>query len=367
MVRDRRGKAVGLLLALLAAAPAPAQEQPSPDETGMPARIYTTREERRDAGLRHEVTDGLTVSGLLELEGAAQQFALRDDDTTPGDSEYSGVLELSAELEPAEWLTGEVIYEIERESETGWREPGLDEATAAVEVGAFELEGGRLYVPFGEYFSHFVSGPILEFGETRGAGAKLSWSPDDRLDVAAFTLRGRARPLGQRRRDWDWGVAVEASPFAAGTFAASYLSDLADSEERLLEDSDDRYVRRVPALSGYAALGAGDVEMTAEYVGALRGFRELDADRNRPCAWNVELAYFPLDPVQVALRAEGSREIEDEPDAQYGIAVAWRFLPVASITVEYLRGRYRRGLAEDGLERELEGVDQVAAQVGIEL
>ncbi|MFA5941532.1 MAG: LbtU family siderophore porin [Sinimarinibacterium sp.] len=329
------------------------------------ARIYTTREERRDAGLKHALADWLLASGLVEFETLDQRRSLFDESGHSDDSEYTATLQLGVEATPLEWMKIELISELEQDSETGQTGPVLDEAVLALEAGDFELELGKLYVPFGVYFSRFVSGPLVEFGETRAHAAALSYGPDERLDIVAFTYDGRARPLsGSRRRDW--GFALEVSPLPFATVGASYLSDLADSDEDLLDDSQGRYEQRVDAWSAYAVAGAGPFEASVEWLAARRAFRELDTDRNRPRAWNIELAYAPRDDVDCALRYEGSRELEDAPRWQAGVAATWRALRSASLTVEYLRARFRRGLAEDARERPIDGRDLFAAQLSVE-
>ena len=83
-------------------------------------------------------------------------------------------------------------------------------------------------------------------------GERLLYGPHDRLDLAAFVYEGRARKAGSNAGYWDWGFAVEAS-LESSMFGVSYLSDLADSQERLLTDSSDRYEKRVDVLSAYAS------------------------------------------------------------------------------------------------------------------
>jgi hypothetical protein len=160
---------------------------------------------------------------------------------------------------------------------------------------------------------------------------------------------------------------VEGSPFESSTFGVSYLSDLADSQERLLMDSSDRYERRVDALSAYAVFGFDWFELTAEFVAALDSFKEFGPEEDRPSAWNVELAYFPRADVQLALRLEGSSELEGAPRYQGGIALGWRFTNLSSLTLEYLHGAFKRGLAEDSRERDLDKVHQIGAQLSIEI
>jgi hypothetical protein len=259
-------------------------------------------------------------------------------------------------------VKGELIYEYDDEA----NRHTLDEAIAAFEAGDFELAVGKQYVPFGVYFSHFVSGPLLEFGETRDRGATLSYGPDERLDLSAFAYKGRAEKVDSDGRRWGWGLAAEMSPFAFGSFGISYLSDLADSQEGLLSDENDHYASRVGGLSASAILGLDRFEVTAEFVRALSAYTELEPDRNRPRAWNVELAFYPSGNFAWALRLEGSNELDGAPHLRGGVAVAWRVIRNASLTLEYLRGTFRRGLAEDANERALNTVNQVGGLITID-
>jgi hypothetical protein len=325
-------------------------------------RAYTTREERREAGLQHELTPWLTVAGLAEIEQAMQRYDLHDTPDTGHDDDLSASLQLGLDLDLPLQMHGELVFEYENHPDR-FR---LDEGLISYETGDFDLELGRLYIPFGEYFSHFPSGPLLEFGETRGDGLILSWGPDERLDLAAFLYRGQAQAAEGDTGQRDYGLAIEAKPLAMATVGMSALSDLADSDERLLDDHGDRYARRVPALSAHASAGLDDFEMTAEYVCALRAFHELDADRNRPAAWNLELAWYPSGPYEWALRVEGSDELEDAPHRQAGASFTWRFADHAFLALEYLQGRFRHDLAEDSAGHALTRVRHLGAQLSVE-
>ncbi|MCU7848162.1 MAG: hypothetical protein KZQ89_09190 [Candidatus Thiodiazotropha sp. (ex Lucinoma kastoroae)] len=52
----------------------------------------------------------------------------------------------------------------------------------------------------------------------------------------------------------------------------SYQSDLADSDERLFEEEDDRYVDRVSGISGYLLLVSQQFEFSFELVAATDFF-----------------------------------------------------------------------------------------------
>lgn len=134
------------------------------DEVSEPVRFYITREERRDAGLKHEITPWLTLGALAEVE-----YVLRQDKPfgTGSDSQEDTLIEtlrLVFEITPTDWSTFEVVYEYDGE----FNRHVIDEAIAKFEFGHYEFELGKFFVSFGEYFNHSVTGPVLEFGETQG-------------------------------------------------------------------------------------------------------------------------------------------------------------------------------------------------------
>ncbi|HET9233631.1 MAG TPA: hypothetical protein VFP10_05800 [Candidatus Eisenbacteria bacterium] len=335
---------------LLVCAPGAAAEEhaeaDSLEDEPAKARIYTTREERREAGTQRHLTSWLSVSDLIEVEAGRQWMAFADPEPDDRDGDLSTTLELGAEVAPLTWLRAEAIVEVEHEFEGEGAVLELDEGTASLILGSFEVEGGRVYVPFGEYFSHLASGPLLEFGETRGDGVDLSWSPDDRIDVSAFLYHGPAESVEEDASDLDGGFALASSPLEAWMVGVSYLTDLADSRAELLDAYDHRYQSRVEALSAHTMVGVDRFELTAEAVWALESFEEFPSDRDRPSAWNVEVAFFPEGTLDGALRVEGSSELEDAPRLQGGMAVSWRPLRKASITLEYLYGSYAEGLSD---------------------
>ena len=58
------------------------------------------------------------------------------------------------------------------------------------------LEAGQLYIPFGEFYSYFVTGPILEFGATRGYALVADYELSDAIDVFAYGLNSKAGKSG---------------------------------------------------------------------------------------------------------------------------------------------------------------------------
>src|SRR5262245_13178739 len=126
------------------------------------ARIYTTREERREAGEERHIAPWLVVSDLLEFEAGGQWNGFSDPSPDTRNRDLTSTLDAGIRVTPAEWWKGEAIFELEHRFEGDAPVGTLDEGTISLLYRGFELEGGRLYVPFGEYFSHFASGPLLE-------------------------------------------------------------------------------------------------------------------------------------------------------------------------------------------------------------
>ncbi len=338
-----------------------AAEGEFPEASNPQKGIYTTHEERRDAGLEHEITGWLTLSGLAEVEYLYKGLGLFDTSSKSDVDELVGSIQLVAEVTPWPWVTGQLVYEYDSEVDRH----KLEEAMGAITVRDFEIEFGDFYPPFGEYISHFVSGPLIEFGETRGRSIGLTYALSDRFDLSAYAYRGRAKNPESGDGVWDWVLAAEGPLFGRGTFAMSYISDLADSDEGFLGEEGDRYQTRVGALSGNLVVGWGRYELVTEYVHALGSFQELEPDRNQPRAWNLELAYFPEGKFSYALRLEGSKELEGAPKFQSGFSATWLTRDNTHVTVEYLNSTYRRGFAEDGKGREIEKGHQVGGLIVI--
>jgi hypothetical protein len=352
---------IAVLVTLLSVGPVFGQEEISNEEEKEQARSYRTREERRQAGLKYKISDRIILTGLFESEYLYESFSLYETSSRTHEDEFSAPLQLGLEMAPSAWAKVELIYEYDIATNSHI----LDEAVLVMEAGDFDVELGKLFVPFGEYFSHFVSGPLLEFGETRAGGVVFSYTPDDRFDLSTFVYIGRAEKEESNSSNLDWGFSAEYSPFEFGTLAVSYLSDLADSQERFLSDNNHKYENRVAALSGYALVGYGKFEVTAEFVHALSSFEELDSDQNKPRAWNIEIAYYPTTDLELALRYEGSKEFENSPHFKGGIGVTWRATKNIYLSLEYLQGRFDRTLSEEPEEPALRTAHQFGARISI--
>lgn len=325
------------------------------------SRLYRTRSERREAGLDREITPWLRFSGLAELEAIGETFSVEDADEGFTETEEVAVIQLGLVAEPLDWLAGELILEYDSQP----NEVFVEEAIISVDIGDWELAVGKQYLPFGAYYSNFLTGPILEIGETQETAAILTWDHEDRVEFSASVYEGVARRQDEGDNGIDYAFALNGIIHERLGVGISYLTDLGDADGRLLEDLDNRFASKVAGLSAYAIWIGDSFESTFEILGAQKRFEDLDNDRDRPLAWNLELALFAHPRAEINFRLEGSRQIEGFPETQWGVATNIQLHRRAFLTLEILNGQYKRGLALDDDENSLRTVTTIGAQLAI--
>ncbi|GJL53519.1 MAG: hypothetical protein NPIRA02_06510 [Nitrospirales bacterium] len=331
--------------------------------TPEPVRIYRTPEERREAGLGKQVTEWLKIGGVIDVEKEYKRNHSIARRNTSEDPDPELAIELGFEIQYDEWLEAEVLFAIEDNGRRHFQE--LDEGLIGIDHANFGVKLGQLYVPFGAYYSHFVTGPLLEFGQTRGTAVQLDYTLWDAIELAGFIFDSKV-DRQNNKNEIDWGLNLEyTSADESLVVGAGYLSDLAESQEELLLDFQNRQLRSVPAWNAYARMGAPPFELTAEVLKAIRSFKEFERNANKPFSYNVELAYFPLDFLQFAVRLEFSTELADEPKWQYGVAGTWRPFENLSISFDYLYGTYKQGFAFDDRDNALHSHHMIGTQLTI--
>lgn len=339
-----------------------AAERTSPQERES-VRLYRNPEERREAGLGTALTDWLKFSGLVELEKESHRLQFADQ---PDRNEYGRLsrdVQLGLMVEAFDWLEAELIYEVEYGRTLT---DHLDEAMIGADFAGAGIQLGRLYVPFGEYFSHLASGPALEFGETRADALVLDYELVDGVDLNAFVYEGRIDTIGRHgQRDWGYWLELQSEDESL-RLGLGYTSDLAEATESLLGETTRQMQQRVSGWSAYLLWGFAAFELTVETVQAQRAFRELDPAFDQPVSHNVELAYFPQEQLQCALRIERNRELEDEPEWRYGVGLSAVLADRLLISLDYLYSDFdRRGNADPDDELQT-SQHTVVLQLGLE-
>ena len=323
-----------------------------------PARFYRSPEERREAGLGTPLTDWLTFFGLLEAEYEYTKLKYRDgtDFTEKLDTQ---AVQIGLEADFTEKLFGEFVFELENDRKL---RSFLDEGILAYEMEEAAIQFGVLNLDFGEYYSHFVIGPALEFGETRKWGLAFEKELTDNLDAVAYTFDNEGPNINS---DYGWGVSMEwVSEDESVRFGTGYLSDLRQSDDFFLEE-DYANATAVPGWNLYALMGFESFEITAEVVTATDYF-VFEEDRMRPQAYNLEFAYFVNYNFQVATRLEYNKDLIEEPEWRTGLAVTWLFGDHLILSVDYLHGTFETPISIEENDTFLSRQNQVAVQIGFE-
>lgn len=322
------------------------------------AKFYRSPEERREAGLGTPVTEWLTFYGLLEAEFEYSNTRYRAGNRFVEDSDTE-VIQLGLEAEFTEWLLGEFVIELENDRKL---RTIIDEGVLAFEFDTWAVKAGVLNLDFGEYYSHFVTGPLLEFGETRKWGVAVERELNDRIDFLGYTFETEGK---QASGDLGWGAGLEwVSDSESIRVGAGYMSDLRESDD-LIGEEDYATPTRVPAWNMFALIGFDSFEITTEVVAATDYF-ELEDERIRPRSYNLEFAYFVNYDFQVSTRLEHSKNLLDEPEWQSGLAVTWLFGNHLILSIDYLYGRFDKPPVIEEDEEYLKRRELIAAQIGFE-
>jgi len=322
------------------------------------AELYHSLAQKKEAGLAEQLTERLSVSGLLEVEASAATVSFTDGSDAATSNLTLATVQLGFDMKLNENVGGKLILLYEQEGELE-----VDEATIDLARGPLFLRVGRQYLPFGYFYSHFISDPLTqELGETRATSLLIGYN-DDLFTLSAFAFNGNNDEVAAEDHINDGGASLTVTLGEGLELGGSYISDLAESNAELLVAP---YARRVDGWSAFVHHTRGAFSFEAEYLAAVRAFApvDLDADHNgrgdRPQAWNLECAYRPVAGLELALRYEGSSAFVAQPETQYGFAVSWSPWEHTTLALEYLHGIFDPAFADGAATRE-----QVTTQLAL--
>ncbi|MCZ6671529.1 MAG: LbtU family siderophore porin [Verrucomicrobia bacterium] len=334
-----------------------ARENPL-EEPVRQAKFYRSPEERREAGLGTPITGWLTFYGLFEAEYEYSKIKYKDGGTLNEDFDTEAI-QIGLEAEFTEWLFAEFVLEVEYDRK---QRTLLDEGLIALEFDTWALKAGIQNLDFGEYYSHFVTGPLLEFGETRKWTLTGEKELSEFTDLMAYTFESEGMFAGG---DLGWGVALEwVSEDESIRVGSGYMSDLRQSDDFFGEE-DYANPTRVPGWNMFALVGFDSFELTAEVVAATSHF-QMEDNRMRPRSYNLELAYFLNYDFQIATRLEYSKDLVDEPEWQSGLSITWLLGNHLILSFDYLHGSFESPQFFEEEEVYFTHRNLIAAQVGFE-
>jgi hypothetical protein len=296
----------------------------------------------------------LRLTGLLELEAS---YARTEGADEAGDLAVA-TAQIGLEATLNHHISGHIIL-LHEEGED--QSVVVDEAVITLGCassfcpGDFSLAGGKMYLPFGKFNSHFLSDPLtLELGETNNTALYVGWAVAERVDLKLGVFSGETDTAGDNDTIDSWVASLEGSPFEGLTLGASYISDLAESDIGLVAD-EESYSSSVDGASAYISATFGSFTLEAEYLTALKSFDNAvlaagaaDPDYEggltgkKPSAWNVELALAPNERWEVAVKAEGADDFQDDLN-RYGAVLSYGLFQNTVVGLEYLLADQKSG------------------------
>ncbi len=296
----------------------------------------------------------ITASGLLEAEIGYENF-----DFVAGGNDEAGdivlaTVELGIDADIVNHVQGHVLL-LHEEDDTPLE---VDEGIIAIDgedVVPLFMQAGQMYLPFGNFNSHFISNPLtLELGETRESGF-IAGFRHDFIEISAGVFNGDIDKTGNDDMVQSYVVSTvlflpeDLAPHLGLSVGGSYLSNIADSDTLQGEDgvdgvSIDGYVGGVSGFISLAILDRFFLE--GEYLGAVKEFKagELGFDggeKSAPKAWNVEAAVAIIEDLEVGFKYEGSADTNDLfPKSQFGGVVIAGLFENTSLGIEYLYGKF---------------------------
>ena len=304
-------------------------------------------------GLLTEAGKRLKVYGAVELEGHYSNYKPKSGDSVSESGFALSTAEIFFDATINKYTKGLVhlLYEDFDDFIS------LDEAFILIgqtdDIPAYFL-GGKIYPAIALFETYMVSDPITQnLFELQATAAEIGWA-QDWFNIGAGMFNS---------------IIHEASDAPDDNINTFYVRAQFDAPEGALGEDVDinfgvAYINNIAAgnlgdevvggdlqemVGGWSAMISAQykiVAFTAEYMTAADDFKagELSFDggkKARPTAYNFELACMPIDAWTIAVRYEGSEDTGDfEPDNQYGLTVAWDFLPDTTLSVEYLHGSY---------------------------
>jgi len=320
----------------------------------LPERVRQIEEQMKQKGVLKKWADKITLSGLIEAEANYEDYDYDDPATKDEDSSdiTLATVELGVDVDIVKHVKGHVLFL--------WEED--DTEPVEVNEGYITLDGedvvplylnvGKLYVPFGNFESHFISDPLtLELGETRESVLTVGFV-NEWVDVSVSAFNGDIDETGEDNHiesfvaSASFSVPEELIPNFCISGGMSYISNIADSDG-LEGETPGEIKDYVGGFNAFTSLSFMDkLFLEFEYLGALDEFEagELSFDGGKefqPETWNVELAYAATDRLKMAVKYEGGNDLGDFlPEDQYGAAVTYGLFEKTSLSIEYLHGEF---------------------------
>lgn len=224
------------------------------------------------------VTDNISFSGLVEVEGSAGEF---DNES------YSDLVVATVELGMSAKINDKVSADVVLLYEEDDTELDVDVATINIDklVGPVNLTLGKMYVPFGRYETALVNDTLpLELGETNKTAALFGFE-QGAFSAGAYIFDGDA---DREEHAENYGLTISFTQDNLG-FGLDYISALTESDSLADPDTLNEWDDSAPAFSLSGSIALGDIKLLGEYLTATSELVPAGAaDGIEPSAFQLE-------------------------------------------------------------------------------
>lgn len=291
----------------------------------------------------------LEMSGLVETELGYVSEEVSGTKTSASDVTLATV-ELGLDADICESVKGNVVL-LWEEDDT--EEVVVDSGTITIaneEKCPFSLTIGRMYVPFGNFATHFISDPFtLELAETAEsallfgyAKGLTSFSPGLCNGDISETDSSDDDMINTFVMNLTFDIQSDNMPI---TFGVSYITNIADTDAMQDIGNSQGYScvdSSVGGLNVFLTSKSGPFTLEAEYLQAMSEFESGDLglgslDGKKPGAWNLELAYEVSEKLEIAGKYEQTMDQEDlNYESRFGVAASYGSYDATTLGLEVL-------------------------------
>lgn len=286
----------------------------------------------------------LAATALADIQ--LQHVETQDDTST----ELVGLIETETRIALDEDVQFAIGYEYNSDDQA----INFGSASLAITGNNWELALGKDTPVNGQYYSHFISGPVTQFTEIDSHFVQLTGDPAWLPGTTASVFYAQAVSATQRRKTGDYmGVTLQRNDQIANAWQlnsfVSYQHNLLAVDSFATEPTFTK--RSVDAINLSLALSNANQfwQLTGEYSAALSHF---DGATSRPRGLNIESAWRTTPNTMIALRLANNHQLGSNQQ-EYGAGITHDFHPKirGSLEVMYRPNDNQQGDSTSALAR----------------
>ncbi|MEF8942555.1 MAG: LbtU family siderophore porin [Desulfohalobiaceae bacterium] len=255
------------------------------------------KEEKKTDPL-NKISDRLTFSGLLEVEGI---YNSNYEDDASSDLELA-TLEFGVDAVIHEYVSSHVLFLYEEPTN---EDIEVDEAVITLGNPAkfpVYMTAGRQYLPFGVYKTAMVSDPLtLEIAESQETALEVRFEKRGAYG-GMYAFNGDVDESDDSKNHIDNFGANAGYNLKTGELATdvsvSYLNNIGDSDtlgDTLQTQANGTIEDYVAGMAASASVNYRSFSLIGEYIFALEEFQQdevgFDGNGAQMSAWNMEVGY----------------------------------------------------------------------------